>query len=255
MRFEKCHKSVQAGKGLHRIGPRQYIHRHRNAGNGDRAWLDCALVLCRPDAMTQGSFDPAARRREQAATAVRTAVDERSNHGGAAPAARGLTRASGKVNPTAVAFSVFTKLLHTDGVRAALYSLLRLTDYRFISIFRFQDGMATSAVHVDREDLSVQQASEVPDTATYCCYVRDGNGAFVTADALTDSRTTNHAAREAVRAYCGIPIMDPEGVLIGTLCHYDLAPRDPEQLDLELLLQAASALSAPGVVPPYPTSH
>lgn len=47
--------------------------------------------------------------------------------------------------------------------------------------------------------------------------------------------------------------MDPDGDLIGTLCHYDLLPRDPEQLDLELLLQAASALSAPGVVPPYPS--
>ena len=163
-----------------------------------------------------------------------------------------LTRASGAIDKTAVAFSVFSRLLETDGLRAALYSLLRLTDYRFISIFRFQDGMATSAVHVDREDLASMQAGEVPDTATYCCYVRDGNGAFVTADALLDPRTVNHVAREAVRSYCGIPILDPEGGLIGTLCHYDFAPRDPEQLDLELLLQAASAIERSGLVPPYP---
>lgn len=187
-----------------------------------------------------------AARRAQLGAAVEEAVQE------ARPGAR-LTRSTGRINQTTVAFNVFAKLLETDGVRAALYSLLRLTDYRFISIFRFSGGMATSAVHVDREDLSIVQATEVADTATYCCYVRDGNGAFVTADALLDSRTTNHVAREAVRAYCGIPIMDPEGELIGTLCHYDLLPRDPEQLDLELLLQAASTLSAPGVVPPYPS--
>lgn len=185
--------------------------------------------------------------REQLGQAVRAAREERQ-----APPRQPVTRASGVINPTGVAFNVFAHLLATDGVRAALYSLLRLTDYRFISIFRFEDGKATSAVHVDREDLSATQSAEVPDTATYCCYVRDSSGAFVTADALTDSRTRDHVAREVVRAYCGVPIMDPEGVLIGTLCHYDLEPRDPEQLDLELLLQAASALSAPGVVPPYP---
>ena len=153
---------------------------------------------------------------------------------------------------TAVAFRAFKRLLDGEGIRPALYSLLRLTDYRFISIFRFSEGMATSVVHVDRDDLSSLQAAEVPDTATYCCYVRDGNGAFVTADALSDPRTANHAAREAVRAYCGVPIMDPEGGLIGTLCHYDFMPRDPEQLDVELLLQAASALAQSGRVPAYP---
>ena len=59
-------------------------------------------------------------------------------------------------------------------------------------------------------------------------------------------------ARDAVPAYCGVPILTPEGELIGTLCHYDLVPRDPQQLDLELLLQVAVALSKPGLVPPYP---
>jgi len=170
----------------------------------------------------------------------------------AAPAST-LTRASGAIDKTAVAFSVFSRLLETDGLRAAMYSLLRLTDHRFISIFRFQDGMATSAVHVDREDLTDTQAGDVPDTATYCCYVRDSQGAFATADAMLDPRTVNHAAREAVRSYCGIPILDPAGGLIGTLCHYDFAPRDAGQLDLELMLQAASAIERSGLVPPYPT--
>ena len=200
---------------------------------------------------TQSTVDDAGRRR-QLADAVRDSSAHGAEAGASRPAASTLVRADGRVDQTAVAFRVFAGLLQSDGIRAALYSLLRLTDYRFIGIFRFQGGMATSAVHVDRENLSVLQAAEVPDTATYCCYVRDGGGAFVTVDALLDSRTAGHAAREVVRAYCGIPIVDPEGALIGTLCHYDLVPRDPEQLDLELLLQAASALSAPGAVPPYP---
>ena len=159
---------------------------------------------------------------------------------------------TGKINPTAVAFNVFANLLETDGIRAALYSVLRLSKYRFISIFRFKDGKATSCVHVDRENLGVTQAGEVADTATYCCFVRNAERAFVTADATSDPRTAGHPARDAVRSYCGIPIFEPQGELIGTLCHYDLCPQDPEQLDLELLLQVSSALAQSGKVPPYP---
>jgi hypothetical protein len=202
--------------------------------------------------MKNAPLPPGQESIEQLAAAVQASAAEFVKAGGARPGATRPTWPAGRIDQTAVAFSVFSKLLAAEGVRAALYSLLRRTDYRFISIFRFKDGMATSAAHVDREDLSVQQAAEVSDTATYCCYVRDGNGAFVTADALIDGRTAQHAAREAIRAYCGVPIMDPEGTLIGTLCHYDVVPRDPEQLDLELLVQASSALAAPGVVPPYP---
>ena len=167
-------------------------------------------------------------------------------------ASRTLPDKTGQIDTTVVAFNVFANLMATSGLRDALYSLLRLTDYRFISIFRFRDGLATSAVHVDRENLTLTQADEVPDTATYCCYVRDGNGAFTTADALIDARTAAHPARAVVRAYCGIPVLDVEGELIGTLCHYDLVPRDPAQLDLELLLQAASLIAQSGQVPSYP---
>jgi GAF domain-containing protein len=156
------------------------------------------------------------------------------------------------LDSTASAFNVFSSLLASDGIRAALYAVLRRSDYRFISIFRFKDGKATSAVHVDREDLKVTQAAEVLDTATYCCYVRDGAGPFVTASTLVDPRTATHPAREAVQSYCGIPIVQADGTLIGTLCHYDLVPRNPEQLDLELLVQVSSAIARSGLVPPYP---
>ena len=42
--------------------------------------------------------------------------------------------------------------------------------------------------------------------------------------------------------------MDSEGVLFGTLCHYDTEPRDPEQMDLPLLLRAASRLAQSGQI-------
>lgn len=154
--------------------------------------------------------------------------------------------------PTDRAFAQFTRVLNTAGAREALAYIVGLSDYRFIGIFRFQNGKADAAIHYDRQDPACLRATEVPDTATYCCYVRNSRGIFVTADAQNDDRLRDHPARDVVLAYCGVPILDPEGALLGTLCHYDLVPRDPDQLDLELLVQVASALQQGDHVPPYP---
>ena len=149
-------------------------------------------------------------------------------------------------------FGEFSRTLAASGLRPALAYLVGLTDYRFIAIFRFEDGRANAAVFYDRENPEVLAAQEVPASATYCCYARDSRGVFKTANSLADPRLAEHAAREVVQAYCGIPVMTPEGEILGTLCHYDLVPRDPEQVDLPLLLQVASSLAQRKLVPPYP---
>lgn len=154
--------------------------------------------------------------------------------------------------PTDAAFARFSEILGRSGARDALAFVLGLSDYRCIGIFRFQDGRANAALHYDREQPQQLRAQEVPDSATYCCFVRDTRGLFATADALADPRLATHPARDTVRSYCGVPILDPEGGLLGTLCHYDMVPRDPAQLDLELLVQVASALQQGDHVPPYP---
>lgn len=149
---------------------------------------------------------------------------------------------------TDTAFRVFAKALDSQGLRSALVYLRGLTEYRFVSIFRFENGHTVCVAHVDRDDPTSVQTDAAPTDSTYCCYVRDTNGAFITADALLDPRTEGHAKRGVVSAYCGIPIMDSEGVLFGTLCHYDTVPRDPEALDLPLLLRAASRLAQSGLI-------
>ena len=187
-----------------------------------------------------------------AGDALQQAIDRALGAPGARPAAA-LTDTAGRINQSEVALSVFNKLLVKEGLREALYSLLRRTDYRYIAIFRFRDGKATSAVHVDRLNLMDLQAAEVEDTATYCSFVRDGRQPFATADATLDPRTATHPARDVVRSYCGVPIVASSGELIGTLCHYDLVPRDPAQLDAALLAQATQIIADSGLVPPYPS--
>ena len=155
---------------------------------------------------------------------------------------------------TPAAFETFRATMADGGLRSGLAYLLGLTDYRFIGIWRFQDGKANAAAHYDRENPEVTTAAEVPDNATYCCYVRDSKGVFMTAHAMLDPRTVGHPARESVPTYCGVPVMDPEGTILGTLCHYDLVPRDPLQVDLELMLQVSSFLAHGHHVPPYPSA-
>jgi GAF domain-containing protein len=147
----------------------------------------------------------------------------------------------------------FSRILDAAGAREALAFLGSRSTYRFIAVFRFKEGRSTAALFVDRDNPHVRSTAEVPETATYCCHVRDGRAIFETADAMDDPRLTTHAARQAIRAYHGIPIMTPEGELIGTLCHYDVEPRDPTQLSLELLLQVGNLLQRGNHIPPYPT--
>lgn len=156
------------------------------------------------------------------------------------------------IDPTAQAFEQFSAVLSERGLRPALAYLLGLTDYRFIAIFRFEDGKANASVFYDRENPEILDAEEVPASATYCCFARDARGVFATANSMEDGRLTHHVAREVVQSYCGVPVMTADGEILGTLCHYDSVPRDPDQIDLALLLQVASSLAYGNHVPPYP---
>lgn len=134
------------------------------------------------------------------------------------------------------------------GLREGLAQPLKPTDDRCIGILRFEGGRANAAVHYDRENPDQLSASEISESVTDCCFVRDRRGSSTTVNARLDERLEGYAARQVVLAYCGVPVMDAEGVLIGTLCHDDLVPGDPDQVDLELLIQVASTAAQRGRV-------
>jgi GAF domain-containing protein len=150
------------------------------------------------------------------------------------------------------AFRKFNETVAQRGIRAGLAYLLSLTDFRFIAIFRRNGDKATAAVFYDRENPDVLHVDEVPASATYCDIAVKTKSVFATGNSEQDPRLTSHAARERVQAYWGLPVMTPEGELVGTLCHYDVVPRDPSQIDLELMVEVASTLEQQGLVPPYP---
>lgn len=151
-------------------------------------------------------------------------------------------------------FERFNGILEGEGIRASLAYLLGLTDYRFISIFRFDGNKVRSVVHHDIDTPDVLETAEEDIDSTYCCYVRDTRGIFTTANALLDDRLGDHTKRATLSAYCGFPVMDPAGHVEGTLCHYDVVPRNPGQIDMELMLLVCSTLQRSGKIPAYPAA-
>lgn len=150
------------------------------------------------------------------------------------------------------AYEEFAQVLAGGGVREALAYIVQLTNFRFIGLWRLQDGMATAVVHFDRENPDQMHPDEVRATDTYCCIVRDRRGEFMTANAMLDPVIGQHPAQESVPAYFGVPLIDSAGALLGTLCLYDVVPRNTEQVDISLMLGVASMLANGGFVPPYP---
>jgi GAF domain-containing protein len=153
---------------------------------------------------------------------------------------------------TETAFREFSNTLRESGLRPALAYLLGLTDYRCIAIFRRHGDQANAAVYYDREQPQVLAIDEVPAAATYCQIAVETRAPFSTGDALQDARLVSHPARQAVQAYCGFPVITPEGEILGTLCHYDVVPRDVGQINVELMVAVVSAIEQQGLVPPYP---
>lgn len=151
-------------------------------------------------------------------------------------------------------FAQVQATLLQSGVRASLVHLLTGIDYRFIGIFRFEGGMATAAVHYDRENPDQLRIAEVPQNTTYCYFIKESRGVFTTGNSLADERLVMHPARSTVLSYCGVPIVDREGALLGSLCCYDVVPRSVEQVDMGLMMRVANMLAEGKHVPPYPTA-
>lgn len=117
-----------------------------------------------------------------------------------------------------------------------------LTEHRFSALYRFENQQLRNLYFYDRENPEIETTDEIPVTASYCVFLRETGQLFHTSDAMRDDRVRTHPKREKVQAYCGVPVLDAEGKLFGSICHFDLEPRIISDDDVNLMEAVALLL-------------
>ncbi len=114
--------------------------------------------------------------------------------------------------------------------------------HRFSALYRFEDKMLRNLYFFDRQNPAVSSMPEIPVLASYCVFVRDSGRKFCVEQANEDARVAGHPKRLEIQAYCGVPLLDRYGKMFGTVCHFDVDPRQTETADIELMEHLADVL-------------
>jgi GAF domain-containing protein len=152
------------------------------------------------------------------------------------------TRTVGSV--AAIAATCASVLSHA-GPMAALRFLNARTRFRFTGLYAADPPLLRNVYLYDRENPTLNLSGTVSQLdETFCDIVWRDNRAFGTPDALKDVRLANHAARERVLSYCGVPIRADSGCPLGSLCHFDIRPRLLPRSEVAVLEAVVSLFAA-----------
>ena len=137
----------------------------------------------------------------------------------------------------------FNAVLKSRGAVAALAFLNAGVSHRFSAVYRIAGGNLRNVLLVDKlGEMRPAFLEVVPMDASFCQFVvRDG--LFRTSNSALDARLDGHPYQGVVISYHAVPVLDPDGVLIGTLSHFDFEQRSIEDDEFELLYRAGRLLS------------
>jgi hypothetical protein len=96
--------------------------------------------------------------------------------------------------------------------------------YRYTAIFAFDGDMLRNICLVDKQDSAITRCADQPIMESYCIYIRSSRKSFGVEHALLDSRVAGHPKRAEYQCYYGIPLFGSDGKMLGTVCHFDVAP-------------------------------
>ncbi len=142
----------------------------------------------------------------------------------------------------AQALAQIGRIFEQQGLRPALAFFNGLTPHRFTSLYRFDKETLRNLYFYDRENPAMESCADIPVMASYCVFVRDSVAPFATASALDDERVRGHPKQRDVQSYCGVPLLDRDDRMFGTICHYDFKPVPIDASDVLLLESVASYL-------------
>lgn len=143
-------------------------------------------------------------------------------------------------------------LLARHGLRPMVVFLNGLSAFRFSAVTRFNQGMLEVVCYYDREDPRRDSLPAVTQEASYCQFVKARRAVFSVPDSTLEVCLEGHPARRDVQAYCGVPLYDAEGNVIGSICHFNIDPLPIAERDGELLTAAAALLAGHNALSPRP---
>ena len=153
-------------------------------------------------------------------------------------------RTSRRSAPTDGVCDQCTAIIASQGVRQAIKFLNERTRFRFTGVYRVDPPQLCNVELFDRENPELNLSGGVTRlNATYCALTY-ASGPFETDDSRSDHRLTDHASRQSVISYAGVPLRLANGQVWGTLCHFDLRPRLLPHGERAILESVAPALVA-----------
>lgn len=136
-------------------------------------------------------------------------------------------------------------VLKVDGVPAAVLLANTMTAHRYTGLYCFDQDLIVCRCLWDKTGAVMTQPAALPLHQSFCMHILQSGHGLSVLDALTDPRLAGHPQRAEWRSYCGAPLLDQDGRVAGTFCHFDEAPNRLGPADFEHVHIAAAVLQGP----------
>ena len=136
----------------------------------------------------------------------------------------------------------FIARCRSNGLTSALEVLNTGVQHRYTALYRLDHLVLKNIELIDKaKEAKSEMLSAVPLTDSFCQFVlRDG--AFLTSDSSREQVLDGHPYQGVMMAYHGVPVVDAQGELFGSLCHFDFEKRPLSDTQYAHLSGVAMAL-------------
>ena len=139
----------------------------------------------------------------------------------------------------------FEQRLKKDGIVGALAFLNDRTRFRFTGLYRLVPPALHNVSLFDRENPTLNVSGAVCALEeSYCSIMCASGDPMAIADSRGDARVAQHPSRDAIQSYAGVPVRQPGGRVVGSLCHFDGRPRLLPASELAVLTSVAPLVAA-----------
>lgn len=132
-------------------------------------------------------------------------------------------------------------LLETQGP-AGLNFLNSRVPHRYTGIFRLHEGALYSTFLHDKLGEIIPEFLQVVPLQDSFCHLTMRNGMFKTADSTHEPSLEGHKYQGVLRSYVGLPLVNNQGHLYGTICHFDEQSLVLADEEFEIFRKAAKLL-------------